>query len=286
MWSKDNTWVFGGKAPNFQLAENTTYNDNLDSAEYPHRPGYYINTMFADNEVAYIIFNFPDYVTLDEIKWSMSDRDLDGPTQLFFQSCPLEDTSNGIDGTWDTVGVTTSLIPEYETKTVALTATTTRWFRIGAAGATYPSTTFSAAFAFIVLYGNYDDEDFILTDAETVPAEITDWRDYLSLPNAPDSEDFTPANKQFRIKNVGTVPHTYTVTLSTAVEDFNDPIIMDRWTASDDGFVTSGIQFQTDLVQVGAHSDIIDLNYYLNAIDNPRDGFHWFRVLVEEDLIP
>lgn len=288
LWSRDGTRFLAGEPPSTIAQCSQTYMDAMDVAETLPSNGYELQKGFSGDHtypITYFIWNFPAPIQIDKITLALYGSYI-GRNHKYFTTQVSSNTTNGIDGTWDTVCPQQTCNVLQVPYVFNCTPTSTRWLRWYMTGynlsADYDKIDDWAP-SYINLYGEYDTETYALYDNAGTPELITDWNNFLSLGDAY-SHDLFSANKQFKIKNLDSVSHTYEIVSESGRYPFNDSLILSYYTISNDGGVTPVTSLTTASVAPGEFSEVIDVNFNLPAINNPSNGKHFMRITVEEKL--
>lgn len=127
---------------------------------------------------------------------------------------------------------------------------------------------------YIYIFGEYQTPKFEFY-APSTPSELSG--NYpLTFPKAPNITDYAQV-KQFRIKNLDSVPHTYTVS-AALLRNSTDTILTSGLRLSLDNGSNKYASVTTDTVQSGGISEVITACIDILAVNNNADGLHYFYI--------
>lgn len=283
-WSKDGTILRNQEPPGSIAVVSSTFCQSVDDAKYIYG-GIDAGTYLNDN-YHYLTWEFPDFVSIDQVRLCMGYNHGDCfNTFTFYTSL---NSSDGLDGTWTHIGtgggfdMTSGVEYVYNLTPVG----SSRWLRCTLSGDAYGNRGwYTSDMTYLHLFGDYDNEPYVLYDNETVPAPITDWDYFLSSPAAPDgifwdSQD-NSLHKEIQIKNTSGISQAYIITCDSGVYAHTDTVITDHYKVWSVSSPTPLASFTTPSVAPDAFSEVINIDYTLDAVDNPANGKHYFRVRVE-----
>jgi hypothetical protein len=258
-WALDGTLIYARSAANatsaaFSSAEMLSL-DELQGAF----TGVDIDAKVASGNG--IVLNFPSPISVDKIGLYID------ATETITIDYSLDATGPGSSTTWTSLVSGVSYSPANSYQEFSFAPVTTQWLRV------YSSSTINLMYSLLV-FGEYTSPRFEFWSNDTTPVEFT--ANYPMLfPTIGNDADSGDLDLYFKLKNTHTSTHSYS--LEVQAVKYND--------ATETTLITSNITvLPTTITNLasGALSDPVRLRANFSAINNPADGYHYFKIVVTE----
>ena len=275
LWSKDGTQFTATHENHNVYAMTQDYANRWDSDDSSNGTANLSNIGSIGADGQCVVFNFASPVQIDKFAFRAHSSDsnaADGITAQYSTN-----TTTGGDGDWISISSSMVIGKWGYTKEMAVTPTSTQWFRLlFHTGGSQPFRDMNVSV--IHLWGTYDTPQFEMWD--DLEVGILDTEIALSFPVAESYADYDETIS-FKIKNVDASAHTYNITV-LALPYSGDTFVTTYFKVSETGGDTDVTTLTTASVASGAFSAQIDVGVVLSSINNPKDGNHYLRLLIEE----